>query len=85
MEVIQYYQIYLKQGFEEYARFEFGYSSIGDVRSVSNTQPRDKMESFFLSETLKYFYLLFSDSQEILGVDRFVLNTEGHFLPIRQS
>jgi mannosyl-oligosaccharide alpha-1,2-mannosidase len=43
------------------------------------------MESFFLGETLKYFYLLFSDNQEILSVDRFVMNTEAHFLPIRET
>lgn len=42
---------------------------------------RDKMESFFLSETLKYFYLLFSDDVKI-PLDKFVINTEAHPLPI---
>ena len=42
---------------------------------------RDKMESFFLSETLKYFYLLFSD-KVIIPLDQYVINTEAHLLPI---
>jgi mannosyl-oligosaccharide alpha-1,2-mannosidase len=42
---------------------------------------RDKMESFFLSETLKYFYLLFSD-KVIIPFDKYVINTEAHLLPI---
>ena len=75
----------IEKGFEKHTRFEFGYSSIGNVLSVSNTQPMDMMESFFLAETLKYFYLLFSDNQETFSVDRFILNTEAHFLPVHQS
>jgi mannosyl-oligosaccharide alpha-1,2-mannosidase len=42
---------------------------------------RDKMESFFLSETLKYFYLLFSD-EIIIPLDKYVINTEAHPMPI---
>ena len=30
----------------------------------------DKMESFFLGETLKYFFLLFSDDKELIGLDQ---------------
>lgn len=40
------------------------------------------MESFFLSETLKYLYLLFADDQDILPLDKYVFNTEAHPLPI---
>lgn len=40
------------------------------------------MESFFLGETLKYLYLLFSDDVELLDLDKFVFNTEAHPLPI---
>lgn len=40
------------------------------------------MESFFLSETLKYLYLLFADNQNILPIHTYVFNTEGHPLPI---
>jgi len=37
----------------------------------------DKMESFWLAETLKYFYLLF-DEPEHISLDEYVLNTEAH-------
>ncbi len=64
---------------------ENGYSSLGNVKSVSEIKLRDMMESFFLGETLKYFYLLFSDDQKTLSVDRYVLNSEAHFFPIHTS
>ena len=73
------------KAFEKYARVENGYSSLGNVRSVSEIKLRDMMESFFLGETLKYFYLLFSDDQKTLSVDRYVLNSEAHFFPIHTS
>lgn len=44
---------------------------------------RDKMESFFLAETLKYLYLLLDDSQpDLVPLDQYVFNTEAHPLPI---
>lgn len=61
-----------------------GYTSISNVRDPVNPGPRDKMESFFLGETLKYFYLLFSDDLELLSLDKYVFNTEAHPLPIWQ-
>ena len=36
----------------------------------------DKQESFFLGETLKYLYLLFSDDPALLPLPCFVFNTE---------
>lgn len=59
-----------------------GYTSINNVCDPANPGPRDKMESFFLGETLKYFYLLFSDDLELLSLDRYIFNTEAHPLPI---
>lgn len=78
------------QAFEKFARVDSGgYSSLGNVRSVSETKPRDMMESFFLGETLKYFYLLFGDQHgpdnTVLSLDRFVINSEAHFFPIHSS
>jgi hypothetical protein len=35
------------------------------------------MESFWLAETLKYFYLLFSEF-DVVNLDEWVLNTEAH-------
>ncbi|KAF9480359.1 glycoside hydrolase family 47 protein [Pholiota conissans] len=57
-----------------------GYASVLDVDN-KNTEMIDKMETFFLSETLKYLYLLFSDSREI-PLNEYVFNTEAHPLPI---
>jgi hypothetical protein len=59
-----------------------GYSSINNVQDPQRPEPRDKMESFFLGETLKYFYLLFSDDPNLLSLDTYVFNTEAHPLPI---
>ena len=42
----------------------------------------DKMESFWLGETLKYMYLLFSDDPSLLPAECFVFNTEAHPLPV---
>ncbi|KAI5253637.1 Endoplasmic Reticulum Mannosyl-Oligosaccharide 1,2-Alpha-Mannosidase [Manis pentadactyla] len=71
------------QSFNTYTRVPSGgYSSISNVRDPHNPQPRDKMESFFLGETLKYLYLLFSDDPDLLSLDTYVFNTEAHPLPI---
>ena len=45
---------------------------------------QDNMESFWLGETLKYFYLLFAD-KNIFPFDKWVINTEAHPLPIHKS
>uniref|UniRef100_A0A3P8RGE5 alpha-1,2-Mannosidase n=1 Tax=Astatotilapia calliptera TaxID=8154 RepID=A0A3P8RGE5_ASTCA len=58
------------QSFNKYTKVSGGgYTSINNVRDPLSTGPRDKMESFFLGETLKYFYLLFSDDMELLSLD----------------
>ncbi|KAL9605132.1 MAG: hypothetical protein Q9219_000066 [cf. Caloplaca sp. 3 TL-2023] len=56
-----------------------GYTSLSSVLEVPPNQ-RDNMESFWLAETLKYFYLLFSPT-DFLPLDTIVLNTEAHILP----
>lgn len=43
------------------------------------------MESFFLGETLKYLFLLFSEDTELVSLDKYVFNTEAHPLPIWPS
>ncbi|XP_020037496.1 endoplasmic reticulum mannosyl-oligosaccharide 1,2-alpha-mannosidase isoform X3 [Castor canadensis] len=71
------------QNFNKYTRIPSGgYSSINNVQDPQRPEPRDKMESFFLGETLKYFYLLFSDDPNLLSLDTYVFNTEAHPLPI---
>lgn len=54
----------------------YGNSAIDDVTAVS-PQLNDEMESFWLAETLKYFYLLFSE-EDVVSLDEWVLNTEAH-------
>lgn len=39
--------------------------------------------SYFLAETLKYLYLLFSD-KDLFPLDKWVFNTEAHPLPVFQ-
>lgn len=70
------------QAFLKYTRVENGFTSIGSVRNPENTRPRDMMESFFLGETLKYLYMLFSD-EPIFDLKKWVFNSEAHMFPIR--
>ncbi|XP_055587361.1 endoplasmic reticulum mannosyl-oligosaccharide 1,2-alpha-mannosidase isoform X2 [Uranotaenia lowii] len=73
------------EAFNKYTRVKNGYTSIGNVKSPLNTRPRDMMESFWLGETLKYFYLLFSDDRLEIDLDKYVFNSEAHPLPIRDD
>ncbi|KAK2073762.1 hypothetical protein P8C59_008012 [Phyllachora maydis] len=52
-------------------------SAIVDVRVAGGTEKADSMESFWLAETLKYFYLIFSEP-DLISLDDYVLNTEAH-------
>lgn len=61
-----------------------GFASVNNVDSKSSSK-KDKMESFFMAETLKYLFLLFSDDDELLPLDKFVFNTEAHPMLIRNS
>ncbi|KAI8684219.1 Alpha-1,2-Mannosidase [Fusarium keratoplasticum] len=56
-----------------------GFTSLRDANVVP-PKVRDNMESFWLAETLKYFYLLFSPP-DLLPLDKVVINTEGHPFP----
>ncbi|KAJ1969553.1 mannosyl-oligosaccharide alpha-1,2-mannosidase [Dispira parvispora] len=69
------------QAFEKYAKYDQGgYTSLADVTKLS--PPReDKMETFFLAETLKYLYLLFSPD-DVVPLTEYVFNTEAHPFPI---
>ncbi|CAL8463954.1 g3489 [Coccomyxa elongata] len=69
------------QAFQKHSRGKTGYHSIADVNKVP-PRPEDKMESFWLAETLKYFWLLFG-KPEMLALDKYVLNTEAHPLRIQ--
>ncbi|KAL2163509.1 hypothetical protein VTH06DRAFT_5567 [Thermothelomyces fergusii] len=61
-------------------RTDAGHSAIRDVTTKDPGSARgmeDNMESFWLAETLKYFYLLF-ETPDVISLDDWVLNTEAH-------
>uniref|UniRef100_G3SUM8 alpha-1,2-Mannosidase n=1 Tax=Loxodonta africana TaxID=9785 RepID=G3SUM8_LOXAF len=68
---------------EKYCRTEGGFSGIQDVYS-SIPSHDNKQQSFFLAETLKYLYLLFSED-DVLSQEDWVFNTEAHPLPVNHS
>lgn len=65
---------------ERVCRSEVGYTPVENVNS-SRPKYLDVMHSFFLSESLKYMHLIFSEDRA-LRLDKYVLNTEAHPLLI---
>ena len=55
----------------EHTHTEIANAAIEDV-TLTNPKHRDRMESFWLAETLKYFYLIFSDPSKV-SLDEYVL------------
>ncbi|KAK3696321.1 hypothetical protein LTR37_018057 [Vermiconidia calcicola] len=47
------------------------------MRAEERMVQMDSMESFWMAETLKYFYLVFSEP-EVVSLDEWVFNTEAH-------
>ncbi|KAH7126360.1 glycoside hydrolase [Dactylonectria estremocensis] len=70
------------QAIEESTKTELANTAVWDV-TVEGERPRlvDSMESFWMGETLKYFYLIFSEP-DLISLDEFVFNTEAH--PLRR-
>ncbi|KNC48599.1 mannosyl-oligosaccharide 1,2-alpha-mannosidase IA [Thecamonas trahens ATCC 50062] len=78
-------------GLEDVARSPCGFASVKDVRSRLRL---DRMESFVLSETLKYAWLVFAahpradlshlppQMRALVADDGFILTTEGHPIPL---
>jgi mannosidase alpha-like ER degradation enhancer 2 len=61
-----------------HCKCEAGYAHLASVRTK---EKHDAMEAYFLSETLKYLYLLFAP-RETLDLGEIVLTTEAH--PLRR-
>ena len=59
-------------------RTEDGYATL---KSVVTREKKDLMPSYFLAETLKYLYLIFSP--EAIDFDKVVFNTEAH--PLKRT
>jgi ER degradation enhancer, mannosidase alpha-like 2 len=66
-------------GLVRYCKTDAGYASLNSVVAMEKA---DRMESFFLAETLKYLYLTFAPRQT-LDLSKVVFNTEAH--PIRKT
>jgi mannosyl-oligosaccharide alpha-1,2-mannosidase len=54
-------------------------AAVWDITIPQDQKPEraDSMESFWLGETLKYFYLIFSET-DVISLDEYVFNTEAH-------
>jgi len=61
---------------EKHCRTDSAFSGINDVRELPPTH-NNSMQSFFMSETLKYLYLLFSD-HTVIPLDKYTFTTEAH-------
>ncbi|KAI8578896.1 hypothetical protein K450DRAFT_175778 [Umbelopsis ramanniana AG] len=69
------------EAFEKHTKLpNGGYAALRDVTVVPPPQD-DRMDTFFLAETLKYLYLLFGPT-DIIPLDKYVFNTEAHPLPV---
>ncbi|RMY37474.1 hypothetical protein D0866_03250 [Hortaea werneckii] len=69
------------ESIQDATQTELANAALSDV--TDTTAPKmDEMESFWLAETLKYFYLIFSESC-LIDLDEYVLNTEAH--PLRRA
>ncbi|KAE9966406.1 hypothetical protein BLS_007029 [Venturia inaequalis] len=55
---------------------EISYAAIHTVLE-KDPPPADSSESFWMAETLKYFYLIFSEP-DVISLDDYVFNTEAH-------
>lgn len=66
---------------ERYCKAPYGYAQLADVYNVVAEEGEgrwiDFQESFWAAETLKYLYLVFSDT-DVASLDRWVFSTEGH-------
>ena len=66
------------ESIKKFTSTKFANAALNDVTDGSaEPSQTDSMESFWLAETLKYFYLIFSPP-DMISLDDFVLNTEAH-------
>ncbi|XP_075410734.1 mannosyl-oligosaccharide 1,2-alpha-mannosidase IA [Tenrec ecaudatus] len=68
------------EALESHCKVNGGYSGLRDVY-LRHESYDDVQQSFFLAETLKYLYLIFSDD-DLLPLEHWIFNTEAHLLPI---
>ncbi|TBU30488.1 seven-hairpin glycosidase [Dichomitus squalens] len=68
------------QAIERESKTPSGYASLRNV-AESPAEQTDDQPSYFLAETLKYLYLLFTNDDPV-PLDKWVFNTEAHPLPV---
>ena len=59
----------------KYCRTDVAFSSVENVETM---EKRNYMPTFFFAETLKYFYLAFSEGDGQFNLDEYIFNTEAH-------
>ncbi|VDN17757.1 unnamed protein product [Gongylonema pulchrum] len=70
----------LMDSMNQFLRVECGFAAAKDIRSMSH---EDRMDSFVLSETLKYLYMIFTEPSDLyIDPHNYVLTTEAHFIPL---
>ncbi|GMR45506.1 hypothetical protein PMAYCL1PPCAC_15701, partial [Pristionchus mayeri] len=71
------------ESIDEITRVQCGFATVHDVRTRGL---EDRMESFFLSETMKYLYLLFDELNPVnVHSERLIFSTEGHIFPVTRK
>jgi mannosyl-oligosaccharide alpha-1,2-mannosidase len=72
----------IAQSIEEHTKQGSGYTALLHAFDKNSGTTVNVQDSFFLAETLKYLYLLFSDD-DVIPIEQFVFNTEAHPVSIR--
>lgn len=72
----------LLDSLNNHMRTKCGYATL---HSVLDRTLEDRMESFFLAETVKYLYLLFDEENALHKSNKWLFNTEGHLLKVHLS
>ncbi|GMT31202.1 hypothetical protein PFISCL1PPCAC_22499 [Pristionchus fissidentatus] len=63
-----------------HVRVRCGWAGVKDIRVMTH---EDRMDSFVLSETFKYLFMIFAEPADLpFDPDNYVLTTEAHFLPL---
>lgn len=63
---------------QKYTQTDLANAALVDISVTDGMPPKmDSMESFWMAETLKYFYLVFSEP-DLMSLDDYVFNTEAH-------
>ena len=74
------WQMFLR--YRKHSRVAGGYATIANVNS-EHILHRDKMETFWVAETLKYLWL--AQANYTFDLNQWVFNTEAHLLPVVQT